>query len=360
MKKSKNFNKYKPTVEHDRGRGRRWKTIEGRHRRKKTVEEDVAGVCSRRRWSRERTFASEMVASGRGSRTEKTTEKDGRMTGRRRKNVALELAGNRMRERRKEVTSKPILRRMGKLGHDETKWTEVRRRKATTTTRGAPQETTYFVTNIPPEARKGDIRHAFEKLGKLSDVYMADKIGKNGKHYAFVRFREVNNTFDLEKKMDGTIIKGRRLEVNLAKHGRKESPRQTHNTRVNRPAQTNNAWRGNSFRDNRTFVDITRPHGIPTHAPPPIPPMPPLPTPIQLHREQETHYWLCKTSLVGDTASLAHLGHLPNLLNVTGEIGMEIKYIGGLKVLILFDNSLAAKAFLAQESRWKEHFKWLE
>ncbi|KAL4557133.1 hypothetical protein LXL04_035304 [Taraxacum kok-saghyz] len=80
------------------------------------VEEDVAGVCLRRRWSQERTFASEMVACGRGSRTEKTTEKDGRMTGRRRNNVALELAGNRMRERRKEVTSKPILRRMGKLG----------------------------------------------------------------------------------------------------------------------------------------------------------------------------------------------------------------------------------------------------
>ncbi|KAL4561051.1 hypothetical protein LXL04_033213 [Taraxacum kok-saghyz] len=183
-------------------------------------------------------------------------------------------------------------------GHDATKWTEVRRRKTATTTRGAPQETTYFVTNIPAEARKGDIRYAFEKLGKLSDVYMADKIGKNGKHYAFVRFREVSNTMELEKKMDGTILKGRRLEVNLAKHGRKEPPRQAHNIRTNIPAQVNNVWRGNSYRDNRTFAGIIRPHGNSAHAPQPIPPMPPLPTPIQLHREQETHYWLCKTSLV--------------------------------------------------------------
>nr|KAJ0203968.1 hypothetical protein LSAT_V11C500292530 [Lactuca sativa] len=38
---------------------------------------------------------------------------------------------------------------------------------------------------------------------------------------------------------------------------------------------------------------------------------------------------------------------------------MEIKYIGGLRVLILFDHSVAAKEFMENRCRWKDHMKWL-
>ncbi|CAI9269379.1 unnamed protein product [Lactuca saligna] len=51
----------------------------------------------------------------------------------------------------------------------ENNWTTVRRRRKPVN----KQETTYFVTNLPKEAAKGELWKAFEKYGNLSDVYMA-------------------------------------------------------------------------------------------------------------------------------------------------------------------------------------------
>lgn len=89
------------------------------------------------------------------------------------------------------------------------------------------------------------------------------------------------------------------------------------------------------------------------------PPGPPLPLPIILQREPSTTSWLRKTTLVGEAVSLDHLGHLPKLILSNGESDTTIKYIGGLKVLILFDHSGAAKEFMEDDKRWKEHIKWL-
>ncbi|CAH1416400.1 unnamed protein product [Lactuca virosa] len=86
---------------------------------------------------------------------------------------------------------------------------------------------------------------------------------------------------------------------------------------------------------------------------------PPLPIPVTLHHEPATHSWLRKISLVGEAASLDHLGHLPKLLLAKGETCVEVKFIGGLMVLMLFDHSVAAKEFMVSEHRWKDYLKWV-
>lgn len=55
---------------------------------------------------------------------------------------------------------------------------------------------------------------------------MGDKVGKNGKYFAFVRFEEVEDAKELENKLNGMELRGNKLEVNLAKHKWKEPPRQ--------------------------------------------------------------------------------------------------------------------------------------
>ncbi|KAL4564517.1 hypothetical protein LXL04_028581 [Taraxacum kok-saghyz] len=71
----------------------------------------------------------------------------------------------------------------------ESGWTEVRRRKRPETTNN-DEEITFFVSNIPKEARKGEFHKVFSRFGKLTDVYMGTNIGKNGKHYVFIRFKQ--------------------------------------------------------------------------------------------------------------------------------------------------------------------------
>ncbi|KAL4567770.1 hypothetical protein LXL04_023363 [Taraxacum kok-saghyz] len=81
--------------------------------------------------------------------------------------------------------------------------------------------------------------------------------------------------------------------------------------------------------------------------------------PIVLRRQFATHNWLRKTPLIAETLSIDHLGHLPKLLKPTSG-SIEIKYIGGLRVLLEFGDSITAKEFKDNPAVWKEYIKHVE
>lgn len=63
--------------------------------------------------------------------------------------------------------------------------------------------------------------------------------------------------------------------------------------------------------------------------------------------------------MVGEALSLTHLGHLLVLFALKETIHFEIKYIGGLKVLLVFEHSVGAKSFLEKRDRWEEYLSWV-
>ncbi|CAH1418163.1 unnamed protein product [Lactuca virosa] len=114
----------------------------------------------------------------------------------------------------------------------------------------------------------------------------------------------------------------------------------------------------NTFRDHRTFADVTRPpHMSEKNSVQSVPPAPPGPRLIQLQRDAQAYHRLHRTSLIREALTLDHLGHTPKLLRDNGETDLEITYVGGLRVLFLFDGSVDAKDFLNNENRWKEFLK---
>ncbi|KAL4585399.1 hypothetical protein LXL04_010019 [Taraxacum kok-saghyz] len=244
---------------------------------------------------------------------------------------------------------------------DESNWTEVRRRKQPETINNN-EETTYFVSNIPREARKGEFHKVFSRFGKLTDVYMGQNAGKDGKHYVFIRFKHVEDTKELEEALNGTMIRGKRLEVNLAKHKRK-NPNQPQTMEMKRRQPPNHrqpptySYRPTlppKPRDNRTYAEIVKP----VNNQPPPPPLP-TPAPISLQRDNCTHNWLRKTTLIGEAISIDHLGHLPKLIKPM-DMTLEIKYIGGLRVILQFDDSVGAQNFKEDEINWKHCMKRLD
>ncbi|KAL4555962.1 hypothetical protein LXL04_038596 [Taraxacum kok-saghyz] len=256
----------------------------------------------------------------------------------------------------------------------EGEWREVRRKWREETDKPGVEEITYFVTNVSKEARKGELRNTFSRFGKLTDVYMGNKAGRNGQYYVFIRFTGVKDIKELEEKLDGTLYRGKRLSVNLAKHRRKEPPSLKNTGEDNYARQLKrdtkpNYSMANGFRDNRTFAEALRPNlqnavesGVvkqPQHLPPP-PPLLQKMLPIRFVREQGTHNWLRKTTLAGKTVSLNHLGHLPKILLAKKGTSLEIKYLGGLNVLLEFGSSKEAKEFMEDGKRWQEHLCWLE
>ncbi|CAI9276947.1 unnamed protein product [Lactuca saligna] len=186
----------------------------------------------------------------------------------------------------------------------EQEWKEVRRRR--TTEKLGSEITTFFITNVPKEAIKREIYDAFIQL----DV-------KNVKH--------------MENRLDGTMVRGTRLEVNLALHKRKELPSMAtniksnpigrHNGSLTNKQSTHAVW-GRS-KDHRTFAEVL---GKKMHTDT----APPSPPPIALHiaLSRDTQNWLWKTSLIGEAMSLDHLEHIPKLLSFRNDILMEIKEDG--------------------------------
>ncbi|KAL4564841.1 hypothetical protein LXL04_028913 [Taraxacum kok-saghyz] len=170
---------------------------------------------------------------------------------------------------------------------------------------------------------------------------MGTKTGRNGQHYAFIRFTRVDDTEELERRMNEVTIRGKALVVNIAKHDRK-APQLTPtlNTGWKKTTKQNQNNQGRaSMRDYRTFADVMKTSNaqvktIPTPTYPPTSSSP----------EQHTQYQLLRKMKPG-----------------TGkEAKMSIKYIGGLNVLIEFRASIHAKEFLADGGRWKDHIRWLQ
>ncbi|CAH1447256.1 unnamed protein product [Lactuca virosa] len=138
-----------------------------------------------------------------------------------------------------------------------TEWIEVRRRK-TPMMRDPKEETTYFVTNVPEEARKNELWKIHSKYGNLTDVYIGLKKRRNGQNYVFLRFRGIKDTKQLENRLAGIKYKGRILVVNLAMYGRKEALHKRNTVwKQEQPFDRHISRTG--MRDRRTFAEVARP-----------------------------------------------------------------------------------------------------
>lgn len=145
----------------------------------------------------------------------------------------------------------------------------------------------------------------------------------------FVRFRGVQDAKLLEKQLNGIRYKGRLLETNLSLYERREKVYANDTTRKKeRPTIKHNLRIG--LRDQRTVTEVTRiqDHRAGIVTPPSSFPLAssPLP-PILPQQEQENHHWCRKTTIVGETLSLDHLGHRPKLLFIIEEPTIKIKYL---------------------------------
>ncbi|XP_023754450.1 uncharacterized protein LOC111902872 [Lactuca sativa] len=100
-------------------------------------------------------------------------------------------------------------------------WTQVCRKRPQSRREQRPEETTFFVTNIPDGTTKAEFRTIFSSFGKLSDIYFGEKKGKNRKNFGFIRFLEVDYTQEMESKLNGTRCRNNVLEINIERHGRK-------------------------------------------------------------------------------------------------------------------------------------------
>ena len=85
--------------------------------------------------------------------------------------------------------------------------------------------TSLKVDNLTYRTTVGDLEHVFSKYGDLGDVYIPrDRYNHESRGFAFVRFYERRDAEDAMDSLDGNIIDGREIRVQMAKYGRPSDP----------------------------------------------------------------------------------------------------------------------------------------
>ncbi|CAI9277027.1 unnamed protein product [Lactuca saligna] len=143
---------------------------------------------------------------------------------------------------------------------------------------------------------------------EIFDVYTGTKKRWNGQNFAFIRIKRVRDIIGLEEKVNCITYNEKKLMVNVSTQLRKMSPQRINKHQVKQPMRPNPKP---GVRDQRSYA--------------------------------------------ADRS-----GHFPKLLlSKEGQV-LEIKYIGGLKVLLRFDSSIEARSFMENKQIWVENLKWVK
>ncbi|GLT77415.1 hypothetical protein SLA2020_490030, partial [Shorea laevis] len=90
------------------------------------------------------------------------------------------------------------------------------------------QAKTFFFYNFPEESQEADLWRAFQRYGRVVDVYVPMKRDKRGKRFGFVRMMGVQDVFHMEQRLNQIWIGLYKLRVRVAEdrvHRRSEYQR---------------------------------------------------------------------------------------------------------------------------------------
>ncbi|KAL4576596.1 hypothetical protein LXL04_012692 [Taraxacum kok-saghyz] len=229
-------------------------------------------------------------------------------------------------------------------------WQEVKRRKPGTS--NEEEITSFYVTNVPRDARRSDIWKPCSKFGRLTDVYVPGRRDKGGAFFAFVKYANVSNPDDIVQALNEVSVGGRYLKANVSLHPRKPAAtirivtRRHPPTQVHRPPPPSN-------RDGRSFADVTKGENA-MEAPNRMKPK------ITLTKSSQINDWLSNAALVGEVRSFDLLCGFPSVLEMEGYNISEIKYEGGLRIIMKFTSNSAAEAFRLNKCIWLKWFNWVQ
>eukprot|EP00731_Ephydatia_muelleri_P010624 Em0005g1210a len=86
--------------------------------------------------------------------------------------------------------------------------------------------TSLKVDNLSYKITSEDLKPLFEKYGDVGDIYIPrDRFTKKSRGFSFVRFYDKRDAEEAMDRMNGYMLDGREMRVQLAKYGRPSEPR---------------------------------------------------------------------------------------------------------------------------------------
>lgn len=254
-----------------------------------------------------------------------------------------------------------VIRRVRRMerAYEQGEWRTVDYRKRRTTKKTTlghqshkshPEISTFFVSNIPDGTTSKQLWWECKSIGILADVFIPKKKDKNGGRFAFVRFKGVKNIESIEKALENIRIDGAKLSANIAKFdvngnkiikeafnhdsGRKGSQSTQSVMPNNNYATFKEALTGGKDNSDKQ-IEVTT-------------------------RDESRLMELCKgCSLIGEAKTIDILNELDKIMDQLAGSKIDMRYLGGFKVMLSFESGTEAREILDKDEAWKKIFNSL-
>ncbi|KAJ0435072.1 putative RNA recognition motif domain, nucleotide-binding alpha-beta plait domain superfamily [Helianthus annuus] len=228
--------------------------------------------------------------------------------------------------------------------------------------------TKFYITNLPLGCNPWDVTNFVKVFGDVAGVYLARKYDKEGRRFGFISFKNVIDVKGIEKALNGTKMGGYKLVANLARFAKENiglnagrSEMEAGNKRVPvKPLREQKIY-NHAFVNKgggRLFSDLFANNDSSKEAK------------SSMEREggksmvisDDTSAFkeVMGRALVGRCKDLTILRKLNCILAENRITGASLSYLGGLSMLIKFDNEEMCTNFLLDHALWEAWFSNLD
>ncbi|KAJ0594275.1 putative RNA recognition motif domain, nucleotide-binding alpha-beta plait domain superfamily [Helianthus annuus] len=258
------------------------------------------------------------------------------------------------------------------MAFEEEEWRDVpdrRNRRGNNLDRKMERNVTkYYISNLPYGCTPWEVADFLRIYGEIVGTYIARKNDKDGNRFGFVSFINVKDVRDLEMRMNGIKMGKCILRVNIAKFAAENAgvleESEQHKKKDHRPSvkQSQSHVAGNSkFWHNGgiSFADMLSKKGQGSGGLSVCKEENTERT-IKISEEVKAFHFLYGRALIGRTIDLSILTKMDRNLSEVGFGGMEIHYVGGLSLMLKFENEKEASDFLLNQEVWQRWFSVLD
>jgi RNA recognition motif-containing protein len=86
------------------------------------------------------------------------------------------------------------------------------------------ETTSYFITNFPKETKVTELWSKFSRFARVGEVYIPNKLDKQGCRFGFVKFKDVKDAVELLRRISNIWLGSFKIRVNLAKFHKNTLP----------------------------------------------------------------------------------------------------------------------------------------
>ncbi|CAI9294537.1 unnamed protein product [Lactuca saligna] len=232
---------------------------------------------------------------------------------------------------------------------DQEGWSQVRRRK----NYGRDFEVngkamSFYVQNFPSDWNEAALWRMFNRYGIVVNVYIAKKLNRLNKNFGFVRFIRIQDCISFEKRLNEIYIGSHKIEVNVARYQRLENVNHIRNFQPTGRLQAEPVK--NTRLHDRLFADVVR-GTTPTanngsgNSSKFDEGSTPTRKVIKMISRLESREAIQNT-LVGEVENFQALMNVKAFQEVEGCPSMQLRYLGGLKMLLEFENTMEKVEFI--------------